>query len=140
MAHYDAQVVDNECVNDIGRLLGPLGAEVMAVLWSAGDPLTVRAVLDRLNEGRPEPLAYTTVMTVLSRLAERGAAVRTPAGRGYAYQPAVRDAAELAVRDVVRDHGEAAVTYFVDQARADPRLLTRLERLLADEPGGEGRG
>lgn len=119
----------------IDKLLGPLGAEVMKVLWTVDEPLSVRAVLDRLNQGRPEPLAYTTVMTVLSRLVERGAATRTTAGRGYVYRPAVKDVADLAVRDLVRDHGEAAVAYFVDQARADPRLLERLERLLGRQPG-----
>lgn len=116
------------------KVLGPLGARVMVVLWSAGEPVAVRAVLERLNRGRPEPLAYTTVMTVLNRLVERGAARRTPAGRGYVYEPAVKDAAELAVRDVMRDHGEAAVTYFVDQAQADPTLRERLRRLLGDGP------
>lgn len=112
------------------KLLGTLGAEVMTELWAADEPLPVRAVLDRLNRRRDETLAYTTVMTVLSRLAERGAATRTPAGRGYAYQAAVRDAAELAVKEVVRDHGAAAMTYFVDQMRTEPQLRRRLERLL----------
>lgn len=124
-------------VNETSRLLGPLGAEVMAVLWSAREPLPVREVLDRLNRGRPEPLAYTTVMTVLTRLAERGAATRTPAGRGYAYASAVKDAAELAVRDVVRDHGDAAIAHFVDQARSDPALRERLRRLMDNRGGGE---
>lgn len=114
------------------KLLGSLGAEVMDVLWAAGEPVTVRVVMDRLNHDRVEPLAYTTVMTVLTRLADRGAARRTKAGRGYVYEPAIADAAELAVRDVVRDHGEAAVTHFVTQARTDPQLLRRLERLLGD--------
>jgi predicted transcriptional regulator len=106
----------------------------MEVLWSARDPVAVREVLDRMNRGRTEPLAYTTVMTVLTRLAERGAAKRTPAGRGYAYEAAVADAAELAVREVVRDHGAAAVAHFVDHARTDPQLLARLQQLLGDEP------
>jgi predicted transcriptional regulator len=125
--------------NETTRLLGRLGAEVMEVLWSAGEALPVRAVLDRLNAGRPEPLAYTTVMTVLNRLAGRGAAQRAVAGRGYAYEPAIKDAAELAVRDVVREHGDAAVAHFVDQARGDPHLRERLLRLLGDpEPGETG--
>jgi predicted transcriptional regulator len=106
----------------------------MQVLWSVDEPVPVRAVLDRLNQHRQESLAYTTVMTVLSRLSERGAATRTAAGRGYLYEAAVRDAAELAVKDVVRDHGDAAVTYFVDQARSTPHLRQRLERLLHTDP------
>lgn len=126
-------------VDELTRLLGPLGAEVMHVLWSAGQPTPVRAVLDRLNRDRREPLAYTTVMTVLVRLTERGAATRTAVGRGYLYEAAVRDAAELAVQDVVRDHGDAAVAYFVDQARAEPRLRQRLERLLGSDPPGSAR-
>jgi predicted transcriptional regulator len=116
--------------DQLTKLLGPLGAEVMRVLWSAGEPVSVRVVLDRLNHDRANPLAYTTVMTVLARLSERGAARRAAAGRGYLYEAAVRDGAELAVKDVVRDHGDAAVTYFVDQARNTPRLRERLTRLL----------
>ncbi|MGP4025555.1 BlaI/MecI/CopY family transcriptional regulator [Actinomadura sp. 3N407] len=125
---------------ELTKLLGPLGAEVMAELWAADEPLPVRGVLDRLNRRRDEQLAYTTVMTVLGRLAARGAATRTAAGRGYLYQAAVRDAAELAVKDVVRDHGAAAVTYFVDQMRAEPQLRHRLERLLDSSSPEAGEG
>ncbi|GGZ98874.1 BlaI/MecI/CopY family transcriptional regulator [Streptomyces bluensis] len=49
---------------------GTLESDVMDVLWRAKRPLPVRAVLDALNSTRPEQLAYTTVMTVLSRLAD----------------------------------------------------------------------
>lgn len=143
---YDLDIVDNGWMahrrsdtNEVAALLGPLGAEVMDVLWAASEPLTVRAVLDRLNRDRVEALAYTTVMTVLTRLTERGAASRSPAGRGYAYAPAIKDVAELAVRDVVRDHGDAALTYFVDQAGADPALRSRLRRLLAADDAEEDR-
>lgn len=142
MSCYDDWIVDDggvtERATETSKLLGPLGAEVMEVLWQADGPLPVREVLDRLNSGRSEQLAYTTVMTVLSRLADRGAATRTPVGRGYVYEPAVKDAADLAVRDVVRDHGAAAVAYFVDQARADPVLLDQLRRLINREPGQGG--
>lgn len=113
-------------------LLGPLEQAVMAVLWEASAPLPVRDVLDALNARREAPLAYTTVMTVLVRLADKGAASRTRVGRGYAYAAAVPDQAALAVRGVLRDFGDAAVAHFVDQAARDPETLARLERLLAD--------
>lgn len=118
-------------VDALTKALGPLGAEVMDVLWSSAEPMTVRRVMGRLNEDRRDALAYTTVMTVLARLADRGAAARTRVGRGFVYAPAVTDVAELAVHDVVQEHGEAAVAHFVDHARADPRLRRRLERLLS---------
>ena len=104
----------------------------MEVAWGAGAPVSVRAVLERLNEGRRPPLAYTTVMTVMSRLAEKEILRRERDGRGYLYEAAVPDAAAIAVRSVVRDFGEAAVAQFVDEARADPRLRRRLEQLLRD--------
>jgi predicted transcriptional regulator len=115
------------------RPLGPLTAEVMETLWAAGEPLTPRAVLDSLNSHRRKPLAYTTVVTVLSRLAERDVLRRTPAGRGYAYEPAVGDAAALAVREVIRQHGEAAIAPFLRETRADAHLRARFERLLSED-------
>jgi predicted transcriptional regulator len=118
---------------DAEKLLGPLEAEVMRGLWKAGEPLTVRELLERLNGGRRQPLAYTTVMTVMNRLAEKGALRRERRGRGYAYEPTADDAAGIAVQNVMRDYGDAALAQFVDQARADPELLCRLERLLERE-------
>jgi predicted transcriptional regulator len=118
---------------DSAKRLGPLEARVMEALWTADEPLTVRELLGGLNRGRREPLAYTTVMTVMNRLAEKGALRRKRRGRGYSYEPTADDAAGLAVQSVVREFGAAAVAQFVDQARADPKLLRRLERILEDE-------
>ncbi|HYZ97725.1 MAG TPA: BlaI/MecI/CopY family transcriptional regulator [Acidimicrobiales bacterium] len=120
--------------DELSRVLGPLEAEVMQVMWATDGRMSVRAVLDRLNEGRDPALAYTTVMTVMARLAEKDILRRQLDGRGYVYEPVVADAAAIAVRGVVRDFGEAAVAQFVDEARADPKLRRRLERLLRDGP------
>jgi predicted transcriptional regulator len=114
-------------------LLGPLEREVMRALWAAEEPLSVRAVLETLNRRRRPKLAYTTVMTVLSRLTDKEIVRRRRVGRGYAYEAAVPDEAAIAVREAVRDFGDAAVAHFVDEARADPRLRRRLRRLLQDE-------
>lgn len=113
--------------------LGPLETEVLRLLWAAGEPLSVRSVLDRLNSRRSEPLAYTTAMSTLARLAEKEVLVRSRSGRGYVYEPAVADTAQIAVREVVRDFGDAAVAHFVDEARADPKMLRRLRRLVNEE-------
>ena len=105
----------------------------MRALWKRGEPQTVRQLLDLLNGGRHRPLAYTTVMTVMNRLTEKGVLRRERRGRGYAYQPTAGDTAGIAVQNVFREFGDAALAHFVDQARADPRLLHRLERLLDEE-------
>lgn len=104
----------------------------MNALWGSTEPLLVRQVLDALNASRDPPLAYTTVMTVLSRLAEKVALAREQAGRGFVYSPIVDDEAGIAVQGVVRDYGEAALAHFVEQARAGPKLYERLRRLMRE--------
>jgi len=119
--------------NDSGKVLGPLEAEVMEILWAADEPMTVRQLLERINKRRRPPLAYTTVMTIMSRLVEKEILSRTKQGRGYVYEAAASDPAAIAVRSVMRDFGDAAWAHFVDEARAEPEALRRLQRLLDEE-------
>jgi predicted transcriptional regulator len=113
--------------------LGPLEAEVMAELWRADGPLPVRDVAEALNVGRVAPLAYTTVMTVMSRLAGKGLLARSRAGRRFVYAPAVADTAEIAVRSVLEEFGDAALARFVERAELDPALAERLRRLMEED-------
>ncbi|HEY1450652.1 MAG TPA: BlaI/MecI/CopY family transcriptional regulator [Solirubrobacteraceae bacterium] len=112
--------------------LAPLESEVMGVIWEANSPVSVRLVLDTLNGQRNTPLAYTTVMTVMNRLVKKSVLARHGERRRYLYEATAADAAGLAVRDVLRAHGDAAVAHFVDEARADPTVLRRLRALLAE--------
>jgi predicted transcriptional regulator len=114
---------------------GPLEAAVMEVVWGADEPIAVRAVVDRLNADRPDPLAYTTVMTVMTRLAEKDVLDRQKRGRGFVYEAGAPDAAGLAVKDVLDTYGDAAVAHFLDEARADPEVLERLRGLLREADG-----
>ena len=114
-------------------VLGPLEAELMDLVWKADRPVAVRELHEKLNHGRQPELAYTTVMTVMARLAEKGVLRRQREGRGYVYEAAVADPAAIAVRNVVRDFGDAAMAHFVEEARADPKALARLRRLLGEE-------
>lgn len=113
--------------------LGPLEAAVMGVLWRAESALRVREVLAELNRDRESALAYTTVMTVLSRLAERGVVRRERAGRGYAYLAVASSTAEIAVRRLLDDYGDAALVSFVDQVSDDEQLRVRLRRLVDEQ-------
>jgi BlaI family penicillinase repressor len=58
--------------------------EIMHVVWEL-DGGTVREVHEILNQQRP--LAYTTVMTMMSILEEKGHLTRQKEGRAYRYQP-----------------------------------------------------
>jgi predicted transcriptional regulator len=102
----------------------------MAVLWRAHAPLPVRAVAARLNAARDAPLAYTTVMTVMSRLAGKGILARSRSGRRFLYSPVAGDTAEIAVRGVLAEFGDAALARFVERAELDPQLRERLRRLM----------
>jgi predicted transcriptional regulator len=103
----------------------------METVWQADAPVSVRQVLDTLNRRRPERLAYTTVMTVMNRLVAKNVLSREGERRSYVYVASAADAAGIAVQNVIRTYGDAAVTHFVDQARADPDVLRRLRSLLA---------
>jgi predicted transcriptional regulator len=105
----------------------------MQAVWAAHGSVSVREVVEVLNADRPEPLAYTTVMTVMNRLAGKDALVRHPAGRSYVYEAAAANQAGLAVKKVIRAYGDEAITHFLDEARSDPKMLSRLQRLFETE-------
>ncbi len=77
--------------------LGALETKVMEVLWAASGPLSVREVHEALYS---TDLAYTTVMTVLDRLAKKLVLLRGRHGKAWLYQPAA-SREELLARDIV---------------------------------------
>lgn len=75
------------------RPTGALEQEVLLQLWTLGKPATPAEVLSELDDD----LAYTTVMTILTRLWQKGLVVRKRRGRAYAYEAALSEA-ELTAR------------------------------------------
>jgi predicted transcriptional regulator len=67
------------------RRLGALEGAVMEVLWQRQRPTTARDVAQALAA---RDLAYTTVLTVLDRLAKKGFVQRERVGRAWSYTPA----------------------------------------------------
>ena len=117
-----------------GRARGELERQVLACLGAAQRPLTAGEVLAELGGG----LAYTTVMTSLSRLHAKGALTREPAGRAYAYALA-GDAAGMQasvtahrMRRLLETGGDRAgvLARFVADLRPEDEQL--LAELLAD--------
>ena len=96
--------------------LGQLERAVMGQLWASGAPLTVREVHERLDR----ELAYTTVMTVLGRLAKKGLVRQERDGKAYRYAAAStrEQLAASIMLDALGDVGddrEAALVAFVDR-------------------------
>jgi predicted transcriptional regulator len=126
-----------------GRRRGALEQEVLGSLAAAGRPLTVAEVLADLGDD----LAYTTVMTALSRLHAKGVLTREPAGRAFAYSlpadPAAMGASVTARRmsrllGSGQDRAGVLARFVADLSPEDEQLLTEL---LADgrRQDGEGR-
>ncbi|WP_030275385.1 BlaI/MecI/CopY family transcriptional regulator [Streptomyces sp. NRRL B-24484] len=112
-----------------GRGKGELEAAILAVLHGAApDALTPGEVLERLGDAR---LAYTTVVTALTRLYGKDVLRRAKRGRAFAYSP-VADESGLAARRMSgvlagRADRAAVLAHFVDElSDADEELLRRL--------------
>jgi predicted transcriptional regulator len=125
-----------------GRRLGELEAEVMELAWSRGDWISVHDLLTAL-EGQQR--AYTTVMTIVTRLCDKGLLERERQGRGFVYRPAMsrEELAARTLREVLADADDprAVLAHFVKGLEASPELLERL-RALADaaDTGTAGEG
>ena len=122
----------------VRRGAGELEATVLAVLQAADCPLTPGEVRDQLGDG----LAYTTVVTILSRLHGKGVLDRHKVGRAFRYAP-VADEPGLAARRMARvldgeADREAVLARFVSGLSSSDEDLLR--RMLGDEPGPAGRG
>ncbi|AYV25734.1 Penicillinase repressor [Streptomyces sp. ADI95-16] len=116
---------------------GELEAQVLAVLGTAPGPVTAAWVQDRL----PGALAYTTVITILTRLHAKGAVARERAGRSFEWVQVADEAglAALRMRKVLDGEAdrEAVLTSFVTSlSPGDEQLLRGL--LAQTDQEGDG--
>jgi predicted transcriptional regulator len=127
----------------LSKFLGSLELAVMEVVWKRGRA-SVRDVLAELNKQKRK-FAYTTVMTVMQRLNDKGWLVADKSGRAFLYRAAFsgEEAEAQAVRKVVRsllsDHGDVAIVQFMKEVDGiTPEQLKKL-RLLAQQKRKSGR-
>lgn len=117
--------------------LHELEAEVMVELWRR-ERATVRETLDALNRGEKQR-AYTTVMTVMVRLCEKGLLVRERVGTSDVYRPAMtrdeylRDRSRHEVEGLVSQFGDHALAHFSRQVEQLSAQQAEALRRLADE-------
>jgi predicted transcriptional regulator len=114
------------------RAAGELEAEVLAVLQGGGAAMSAGEVRERLGGD----LAYTTVVTILSRLHDKGVLDRRKAGRAHVYLP-VADEPGLAARRMARmldaePDRQAVLARFVSGLSATDEELVR--RMLVERP------
>jgi predicted transcriptional regulator len=111
----------------------------MEEVWARGEA-TVRDVQEALNARSDKARAYTTLLTVMTRLDGKGLLVRRRAGRLDVYAPALaRDdyfaaRAEAEVSALVEDFGDLALAHFARQLGGlDAERLEKLRRLASGD-------
>src|ERR687890_2918134 len=121
-------------MNDI--YFPPRELEVMSILWRLGSA-TVAEVRDALEEG----LAYTSVLSALQTLEEKGYVRHEPEGRAYRYFPVVGaeragGSALARIRDAIfQGSAERMFAQMVSDKRLGRKELERMRELLADRLG-----
>ena len=112
--------------------------DVMAVLWDRGD-----ATVAEVQEALSDDLAYTTVLTVLRTLEEKGHVGHREEGRAYRYHPLVEreeagaSALSRLVDRVFGGSPELLLTQLVSERGLSDAELERMRRLLDERLGGE---
>lgn len=119
------------------KVLGPLETKIMQIVWREKST-TVKLVHRRLQDTPDRAdIAYTTVMTTMTRLAEKGILNRRRDGLAYIYTPAVTkdDFETMMVRRVLDglmdDYEDETIDYLIHYlAKKDPQRLQRMQREL----------
>ena len=102
------------------------------------DEVTVREVLEVLNQG-PKERAYTTIMTIMSRLDAKGMLKRRRKGKSDIYRPVMtreeyqEARAQAEVEGLIADYGDVALAHFARQLDTlDPKRRRQLRRLAEE--------
>ncbi|MCI0414473.1 BlaI/MecI/CopY family transcriptional regulator [bacterium] len=116
------------------KILGELEAEIMEVVWERGE-VTVRQVQERLE--RKREIAYTTVMTVMSRLAEKGLLRQIRDGMAFSYRPAyskeefTEGSVKKILTELLEDFSAPVLHQFVNSVQeSQPERMEELARLV----------
>lgn len=120
-----------------GNVIGELEKDILEALWGMEEG-TVRDVLGALS--RKRKIAYTTVMTVMGRMVEKGYLCRKELGNGsFLYTPCQKREAFYATTSrvlfsqMIRNFGSVAVAQFVDVLEeVDPKQLQALRKRLRE--------
>ena len=118
-------------------VLGPLAAPIIEVVVARREA-SVGEVVEDLEKREGRPHAYTTVMTIMGRLFERGLLSREKRGRQYVYRATNPEAdlidqlSQQAVDRVIDRYGSAAFRHFAMKvADLDPESRRRLLKLAS---------
>lgn len=107
--------------------------EILQVLWDRG-PSTVREVLEVLNQRRPR--AYTSIMSLLNIMTDKGLVTREPQGRAFVYKsrrPRERTLGKIVDSVLGQAFGGSAhklVNHVLQQSKPSPEELDEIRRVI----------
>src|SRR5262245_29829394 len=119
-----------------GTVLGPLEDDIMEIVWSEEEPVTVASVHRALGRRR-KALAYSTVKAVLSNLVGKGHLRKRSEGRSNVFSAVQsreafrRQVVDEVLGSLVKDYRNPLLAHLVDRFASDPSTLDELERLIA---------
>jgi len=113
--------------------LAPLERECMQALWPLGEG-TVHEIREQMAATRPR--AYTTIMTIMDRLAQKGVVTRAKLGRAYLYRPnfSAEEARAHAVAQLVEHFFEGSREALRAHVSGEPVTVTPAARALVSAP------
>jgi len=112
--------------------------DVMAVLWQGGS-----GTVSEVRDGLDDALAYTTVLTILRTLEEKGFVTHVAEGKAHRYLPAVtadlagKSALSRVLDKIFGGSSELLLTQLVSDRNLDPAELRRLRKLLDERLGAK---
>jgi BlaI family transcriptional regulator, penicillinase repressor len=109
--------------------------EVLQILWKNGEPMSVRAINDLLNQQRE--VGYTTTLKIMQLMTEKGILSREEDGRQHLYQPIVEESATQSqlIQTLVNNAFQGSMSKLVLQAlgnhQASNEELEEIKRVIA---------
>jgi BlaI family transcriptional regulator, penicillinase repressor len=119
----------------------PAELEVLQVLWEQG-PMTVRQVMAALGQGGQKARAYTSVMSLMSVMADKGLLSRQTQGKAFVYSARAARQETLGgmVGDLLRRAFEGSAAQLVAHLlpNADEQELEQIRRTIESYRRGKG--
>jgi predicted transcriptional regulator len=135
------QIKFNPAKDGMSKVLGPLEAQIMAVVWQMSHA-TASDVHQELLESRRQQtgnIAYTTVMTTMSRLYEKSILNRRKVGMSFVYTPAlgrqefINHVVKNVMDGLVSEYGDPVFDYFVDYIAHNDERRSKLRTALGTD-------
>ena len=121
-----------------GKVLGELESEIMEIIWGQQDTVSVKDITEILSERRK--IAYTTVMTIMARLVNKGVLVRHLSKASYLYKPKVSKKQFIATAvhgifsSAISSLGDEVLTHFIKEIqKISPKKRQELLDALGED-------